>query len=298
MELHTFLISVIESNPTVLPMDTLRKWELDNDANLNQNSLAKSYLNEIYAKQYLKAQNPFMANSKLSAAMQYNREYMLTNDSLKRADFIERMENARISEKLEDLTVELQQKTYRNQLVTIVLVALLLILGLTILVLWLLNRKREKSLELIQVQLNQQEEEQRFLRKERELNDRIVSITHMMMEKTGDLVKQLKNMKSASKDDLEEIRRSLEGMVRVDTGTNPQMADTLMKENDLLLNKYPVIKEMNLTERRIFILSVEGFKSKDISNLVGVTPQYIHNVRSKIRKVLALDNNIHWEELK
>ena len=298
MELHTFLISVIESNPTVLPMDTLRKWELDNDANLNQNSLAKSYLYEIYAKQYLKAQNPVMANSKLSAAMQYNREYMLTNDSLKRADFIERMENARISEKLEDLRVELQQKTYRNQLVTIVLVALLLILGLTILVLWLLNRKREKSLELIQVQLNQQEEEQRFLRKERELNDRIVSITHMMMEKTGDLVKQLKNMKSASKDDLEEIRRSLEGMVRVDTGTNPQMADTLMKENDLLLNKYPVIKEMNLTERRIFILSVEGFKSKDISNLVGVTPQYIHNVRSKIRKVLALDNNIHWEELK
>ena len=101
----------------------------------------------------------------------------------------------------------------------------------------------------------------------------------MMMEKTGDLIKQLKNMKSANKDDLEEIRRSLEGMVRVDTGSNPQMADNFIKENDLLLNKYPIIKEMNLTERRIFILSVEGFKSKDISNLVGVTPQYIHNVR-------------------
>jgi len=298
MELHNYLLPVVEYNAGVLPVDTLRKWELDNDANLNQNSLAKSYLYEIYAKQLITAQNPSAANAKLAAAMVYSREYMQINDSLKRADFIERMENARISEKLEDLTIELKQKTYRNQLVTIILVALSLILGLTILVLWLLNRKREKSLELIQFQLNQQEDEQRFLRKERELNDRIVSITHMMMEKTGDLIKQLKNMKSANKDDLEEIRRSLEGMVRVDTGSNPQMADNFIKENDLLLNKYPIIKEMNLTERRIFILSVEGFKSKDISNLVGVTPQYIHNVRSKIRKVLALDNNVHWEELK
>jgi DNA-binding CsgD family transcriptional regulator len=298
MELHTFLNSLVEYNPSLLPMDTLKQWEIDNDANLNQNALAKSYLNELYAKQYATMGNFAQSNNKLSAAMVYTREYMQTNDSLKRADFIERMENARINEKLDDLTVELHQKTQRNQLVTIVLIALLLILGLTILVLWLLNRKREKSLELIQVQLNQQEEEQRFLRKERELNDRIVSITHMMMEKTGDLVKQLKGMKSANKDDLEEIRRALEGMVRVDTGSNPQMADTLMKENDALLNKFPAIQSLNLTERRIFILSVEGFKSKDISNLVGVTPQYIHNVRSKIRKILGLENQIHWEELK
>ena len=298
MELHTYLNAVVEYNPNLLPMDTLRRWELDNDANLNQNALAKSFLNELYAKLYISSGNYAMANTKLNAAMVYSREYMQTNDSLKRADFIERMENARINEKLDDLTLELQQKTQRNQLVTIVLIALLLILGLTILVLWLLNRKREKSLELIQVQLHQQEEEQRFLRKERELNDRIVSITHMMMEKTGDLVKQLKGMKSANKDDLEEIRRALEAMVRVDTGSNPQMADTLMKENDVLLNKYPAIQSLNLTERRIFILSVEGFKSKDISNLVGVTPQYIHNVRSKIRKILGVENQIHWEELK
>lgn len=298
MELHTYLNAVVEYNPNLLPMDTLRRWELDNDANLNQNALAKSFLNELYAKLYISSGNYAMANTKLNAAMVYTREYMQTNDSLKRADFIERMENARINEKLDDLTLELQQKTQRNQLVTIVLIALLLILGLTILVLWLLNRKREKSLELIQVQLHQQEEEQRFLRKERELNDRIVSITHMMMEKTGDLVKQLKGMKSANKDDLEEIRRALEAMVRVDTGSNPQMADTLMKENDVLLNKYPAIQSLNLTERRIFILSVEGFKSKDISNLVGVTPQYIHNVRSKIRKILGVENQIHWEELK
>jgi tetratricopeptide (TPR) repeat protein len=298
MELHTNLNDVIQYNPNLLPLDTLFKWEVDNDANLNQNALAKSFLNELYAKHYASSGNYVMSSNRLSAAMVYTREYMQTNDSLKRADFIERMENARINEKLDDLTIELQQKTQRNQLVTIVLIALLLILGLTILVLWLLNRKREKSLELIQVQLHQQEEEQRFLRKERELNDRIVSITHMMMEKTGDLVKQLKGMKSANKEDLEEIRKALEAMVRVDTGSNPQMADTLMKENDALLNNYPAIKDLNLTERRIFILSVEGFKSKDISNLVGVTPQYIHNVRSKIRKILNLENQIHWEELK
>lgn len=298
MELHTNLNDIIQYNPNLLPLDTLFKWEVDNDANLNQNALAKSFLNELYAKHYASAGNYVMSSNRLNAAMVYTREYMQTNDSLKRADFIERMENARINEKLDDLTIELQQKTQRNQLVTIVLIALLLILGLTILVLWLLNRKREKSLELIQVQLHQQEEEQRFLRKERELNDRIVSITHMMMEKTGDLVKQLKGMKSANKEDLEEIRKALEAMVRVDTGSNPQMADTLMKENDALLNNYPAIKDLNLTERRIFILSVEGFKSKDISNLVGVTPQYIHNVRSKIRKILNLENQIHWEELK
>jgi hypothetical protein len=118
------------------------------------------------------------------------------------------------------------------------------------------------------------------------------------MEKTTELGKRLRNMNYADKEDLDQLRKELEALGRVDAGTNPQVADVLIKENDDLLSKYPVVKDLNLTERRIFILSVEGFKSKDISNLVGVTPQYIHNVRSKIRKVLGVDNNIRWEELK
>jgi len=61
---------------------------------------------------------------------------------------------------------------------------------------------------------------------------------------------------------------------------------------------YPQLKAMNLTEKRIFILSVDGYKSKDIAAIVGVTPQYIHNVRSKIRKVLGVDNGVNWESFK
>jgi len=41
-----------------------------------------------------------------------------------------------------------------------------------------------------------------------------------------------------------------------------------------------------------------GDKSKDIAAIVGVTPQYIHNVRSKIRKVLGVDNAVNWESFK
>jgi hypothetical protein len=208
------------------------------------------------------------------------------------------MELMRKSDNLKELTLELERKSLRNKFVTIILISVMIILTLTVSVLWLLNRKREKSLELIQVQLTQQEEEQRFLKKERELNDRIVSLTHMLMEKTTELGKRLRNMNYADKEDLDQLRKELEALGRVDAGTNPQVADVLIKENDDLLSKYPVVKDLNLTERRIFILSVEGFKSKDISNLVGVTPQYIHNVRSKIRKVLGVDNNIRWEELK
>ncbi len=297
-ELFEHFVTVIDHNPRFFNLDSLHKWEKLNEENFKQNPYAKSNLYEVYGKIYQGIGNFPIASTMLTNSLVFGREYSLLTDSIKRADFNERMELMRKSDNLKELTLELERKSLRNKFVTIILISLMIILTLIVSVLWLLNRKREKSLELIQVQLNQQEEEQRFLKKERELNDRIVSLTHMLMEKTTELGKRLRNMNYADKEDLEQLRKELEAMGRVDAGTNPQVADVLIKENDDLLNKYPVVKDLNLTERRIFILSVEGFKSKDISNLVGVTPQYIHNVRSKIRKVLGVDNNIRWEELK
>ncbi|MEI8101287.1 MAG: hypothetical protein WCH09_06970, partial [Bacteroidota bacterium] len=94
------------------------------------------------------------------------------------------------------------------------------------------------------------------------------------------------------------IRRDLEAMSRVENTTRPQLADSKIKEQGDIFDHYPALKTLSLTEKRIFILSVDGYKSKDIAAIVGVTPQYIHNVRSKIRRILGIDNSIHWESFK
>jgi DNA-binding CsgD family transcriptional regulator len=57
-------------------------------------------------------------------------------------------------------------------------------------------------------------------------------------------------------------------------------------------------KDLSLTEKRILQLSINGIKTKEIANILGLSNQYILNARSKIKKNLTIQDFENWEELK
>jgi DNA-binding CsgD family transcriptional regulator len=57
-------------------------------------------------------------------------------------------------------------------------------------------------------------------------------------------------------------------------------------------------KTLSLTEKRILQLSINGIKTKEIANILGISNQYILNARSKIKKNLTIQDFENWEDLK
>jgi DNA-binding CsgD family transcriptional regulator len=98
---------------------------------------------------------------------------------------------------------------------------------------------------------------------------------------------------------LQDIKREIDELSRLGIEDKPQLADKLIDNHQVIFDRFPAFSETaNLTEKRIFILSIDGYKPKEIANVVGVSVQYVHNVRTRLRKKLNLDNNVEWESLK
>ena len=234
----------------------------------------------------------------LQVSNEYKDRYHLLDDSVKRADFTAKKDFESMKTKQFAFEKELLQQKKINGYLAGTYGSVVLTLLLLVLFLWARQTAKKKELDWAQMQLHVQVEEKEFLQKEKELNARIIGMSELVMEKSLELSKKLKQLNTNNSPEIETLRKELEALGRVETTSRPQIADSKLKEQGDIFEHYPQLKAMNLTEKRIFILSVDGYKSKDIAAIVGVTPQYIHNVRSKIRKGLGVDNGVNWESFK
>lgn len=297
--LEPFLLQAIESGEDYLRADSLVGWLERESDQFEDNPMALSNHHKLLSAIYrTKEKMMDAAYESMLISNEFKDKYHLLDDSMKRADFTAKKDFESMKTKQYAFEKEmLQQKkingylagTYGSVLITLFL-----------LVLFLLARQtaKKKELDWAQMQLHVQVEEKEFLQKEKELNARIIGLSELVMEKSLELSKKLKELNTNNSPEIETLRKELEALGRVETTSRPQIADSKLKEQGDILEQYPQLKALNLTEKRIFILSIDGYKSKDIAAIVGVSPQYIHNVRSKIRKVLGVDNSVHWESFK
>jgi hypothetical protein len=58
---------------------------------------------------------------------------------------------------------------------------------------------------------------------------------------------------------------------------------------------FPKIALLSITEKRIFVLSINEYPTKEIAGLLGLTSQYVNNARSSIRKKMGIEEN--WKEV-
>jgi len=297
--LEPYLLSSINEGDGLLEADSLESWKNRSLEQFEENPMASSnhykLISTIYSKQ------PKMmaeAYEVLEISNDFKDKYHLLDDSVKRADFTAKKDFESMKTKQFAFEKEMLQQKKINGYLAGTYGSVVLTLFLLVLFLWARQTAKKKELDWAQMQLHVQVEEKEFLQKEKELNARIIGLSELVMEKSLELSKKLKVLNTSNSPEIETLRKELEALGRVETTSRPQIADLKLKEQGDILEQYPQLKAMNLTEKRIFILSVDGYKSKDIAAIVGVSPQYIHNVRSKIRKVLGVDNSVHWESFK
>jgi DNA-binding CsgD family transcriptional regulator len=289
--------SVME-NPDLFHLDSLSIWHDRLRAQFKENLRANGNHYRLMAKILKLKDDPEKAYVSLKQSMEFENEYLNFHDSLTKADFtakkeLELLKNAQLENELElSNNKKISKYTYG------LFAALGLILILTALFFWMKQRIKQRELALANYQLSVQREEKSHIQKEKEMNERIINMSELVLSKSMEISKKLKTIKADNPQELDSIRRDLEAMSRVENTARPQLADSKIKEQGDIFDHYPALKTLSLTEKRIFILSVDGYKSKDIAAIVGVTPQYIHNVRSKIRRILGIDNSTHWESFK
>ena len=297
--LEPYLLASINAEDGLLQADSLEAWKNRSVAQFEENPMASSNHYKLISTLYSKTPKMMAeAYEVLQVSNDYKDKYHLLDDSVKRADFTAKKDFESMKTKQFAFEKEMLQQKKINGYLAGTYGSVVLTLFLLVLFLWARQTAKKKELDWAQMQLHVQVEEKEFLQKEKELNARIIGLSELVMEKSLELSKKLKVLNTSNSPEIETLRKELEALGRVETTSRPQIADSKLKEQGDILEQYPQLKAMNLTEKRIFILSVDGYKSKDIAAIVGVSPQYIHNVRSKIRKVLGVDNSVHWESFK
>lgn len=298
-EMFNELEEAINLDPSLLPMDTLLQWEKNFAAELKENPKASANSNKLKSMIAYKQGNLPLSYKLLEKSRLNDREYDLIYDSLRHADFAEKNELNKLREDIDIANLKVQQskdeKRYHNKLW---ILSFLVLVCLIVLLLFALSYRKAR-LDRATEQINFLKVEEAHLLKEQELNTRIVNLSQLIVLKAQDLGKKIKQISSENKEALQEIKKEIDELSRLGIEDKPQLADKLIDDHQPIFDRFPEFAEMsNLTEKRIFILSVDGYKPKEIANVVGVSIQYVHNVRTRLRKKLKLDNSIEWESLK
>jgi DNA-binding CsgD family transcriptional regulator len=289
--------SVME-NPDLFDLDSLSIWHDRFRLQFKENPRANGNHYRLMAKILKSKDDPDKAYIALNQSMEFENEFLNFHDSITKADFTAKKELEVLKNSQLEYQLELSNRKKISNYTYGLFASLGLILILTALFFWMKQRIKQRELAMANYQLSLQREEKSHIQKEKEMNERIIHMSELVLSKSMEISKKLKTIKTENPQELDLIRRDLEAMSRVENTTRPQLADSKIKEQGDIFDHYPALKTLSLTEKRIFILSVDGYKSKDIAAIVGVTPQYIHNVRSKIRRILGIDNSTHWESFK
>lgn len=298
-EVFIELEKVIGLDPSLLPMDTLLAWEKKFAMAFKGNPRAVANSNKLKSLVAYKKGDLQLSYLLLEKSGQYEIADNKISDSLHQADLEARDQVTKLREEitLANFKVEeaAKQKKYESYLWFL---SVAVLVGFIVALLYALSYRKTK-LDFATEQITFMKMEEGHLIREQELNTRIVSLSQLIVLKAQDLGKKIKLVSSEDKETLQEVKREIEELSRLGIDDKPQLADKLIDDHQSVFDRFPDFATItNLTEKRIFILSVDGFKPKEIANVVGVSIQYVHNVRTRLRKKLKLNNSIDWESLK
>jgi hypothetical protein len=232
-------------------------------------------------------------------AINAEKKYNSLNDSLRVTDINYQIKFERLLDDQYELNQKLTSTTKQNQIL-ILLGSVSILFLITLVVLFYLNFQRKQvELQLMSLEKKQMEEKDKHLEKEKQLNNRIVELSKSIIIKTNELGNNITTQPSVnSAKELYKIKRELAKISHFENIEHPEIADQLYETNELFEKLFPSLRDFNKTERRIFALSIEDYKVKDISTLMGLSGQYVHNVRSRLKKKVGFTEDISWSEFK
>lgn len=243
----------------------------------------KSSIFEILGNHFSET-NTLLANDYLNQAIGLKNQSIKEQSKIQQRtiDELNHLENTFAEIKTKEEIIKEQKNV---QFITIIAFALILVI--LILSLWLTRN----HLKIKNIQQNQLETEQASLIKEQELNNRIVEYSKSIIERNGklktEILSAIATAPNAIKIAINQVLKDYQ-ISHFNTEENPQIANQLIKEKDDWNEQFPGFDNLNKTEQRVFVLTMENYRPKEIANVLGVSTQYVRNVKSRLKAKLNL----------
>ena len=93
------------------------------------------------------------------------------------------------------------------------------------------------------------------------------------------------------------VQRELEQLSKIDNAVNIQAAHEIFEAKMEYL-EFSDFKELNETQKRILVLSVENYRAKEIALALNLSYPYVRNVQTKLRKILHSLNLANFSDVK
>lgn len=292
--LHKFgngIIDLYSNNPKIYNL-----LEIDN-LEIHSDKLSLNALHFYYRLKSLEAQKRGNVKAALAHILESNQSMVLFNnltDSLKIADTESKINFAELEDKFRLSQIELTHtKDINKQHKTIIaLVSFLAVifLGLG----YYVYQNRNQKIKLSALQLEAKTAQTAFLEKEQRLNSRILSLSKIIIDKSKHLAETIKHGPYSNEPEIHAVQKELEQLSLIDAAVNLQAANEIF-ETKVEYLEFSAFKELNETQQRILVLSVENYKAKEIATTLNLSYAYVRNVQTKLRKIL---NSLNIESFK
>ena len=297
IEIADYLLKEINLNPQFLSLNEFSNLEKQAGG---EKELQKDYNNApLY---FLKAglyqnkgdfKNAYLI-SKIALDLK-NKFYEVERES-RHADLAEKMRLSNLLEQIESSKKELESQNNQTKIFQVFTILLIL---LSFLILYVVYRERKHGVLREQLLVKELENERLLaesLSTENDLNNRIITLSKMIITKVDFINKLLSSVNEVNYHSaIKEVRSEILNIQNAVSDAQPQLADKLIEDFSNIQLDFPEIFLLSITEKRIFVLSINGYPTKEIAGLLGLTSQYVNNARSTIRKKMGIEEN--WKEV-
>ena len=215
----------------------------------------------------------------------------------RKSDITEKLHIREQQAKLEESNILLEHERTSYLWYKLVTAAIIL-LGLFIIFIIVRERGRLKlQNDLVEKELILEKKSAEALQLENEINGRVLALSKLVIAKADRINKLLMALNENNfKDQIRELKTESLAIQNAFSEAKPQLADKLLEDYSDIQQDFPGVSDLNMTEKRIFVLSINGYHSKEIGSILGLTGQYVNNARTRIRKKLDIAEN--WNEIK
>ncbi len=297
IEIADYLLKYTKENPKFLSINDFINWEkqaggdIELQKDFNNSSL---YFIKVGLYENVGDFKNALLTSKIALDLK-NKFYDQERES-RHADLAEKMRLSNLLDQIESGKKELESQNTETRVFKIFTILLIL---LSFLILYVVYRERKHSVLREQLLVKELENEKLLaenLTTENDLNNRIITLSKMIITKVESINKLLSSINESNyHTGIKEVRSEFLNIQNAVSDAQPQLADKLLEDYSDIQLDFPEIALLSITEKRIFVLSVNGYPTKEIAGLLGLTSQYVNNARTSIRKKMGIDDN--WKEV-
>jgi len=297
IEIADYLLKEINSNPQFLSLNEFSNLEKQAGG---EKELQKDYNNAplYFLKAGLYQNKGDFKNAYLISrfALDLKNKFYEVERESRHADLAEKM---RLSNFLEQIESSKKQLESQNNQTKFFQVFTILLIFLSFLILYVVYRERKHGVLREQLLVKELENERLLaesLSTENDLNNRIITLSKLIITKVDSINKLLMSINESNYHAaIKEVRSEFLNIQNAVSDAQPQLADKLLEDYSDIQVDFPEIAQLSITEKRIFVLSVNGYPTKEIAGLLGLTSQYVNNARTSIRKKMGIEEN--WKEV-